>query len=163
MVKKLDHNRLTIVLVGLIVIATLVVGSSALIPSNQVFAQGTQDSPIVVHIASGDPQGGYDELHRAHMAMSLVNHLQNAGKNVTVFLDVNGVNLGLQQPSFILNGTATMLKTFIENGGSVIVCPHCLTEAGYGAEDLMEGVQLASPEQQTMAKVLSGNTIVIDY
>jgi hypothetical protein len=56
-----------------------------------------------------------------------------------------------------------MLKTFIENGGGVIVCPHCLKEAGYGPEDLMEGAVLASPEEQTMAKVLSGDAIVIDY
>lgn len=162
MINKPDQNRLTILAVCLGVTATLVIGTS-IFQTNSSFAQETQDSPIVVHIASGDPRGGYDELHRAHMAMSLATAVQDAGRNVTVFLDVNGVNLGLQQPSFIVNGTASMLQTFIENGGSVVVCPHCLMEAGYGAEDLMEGAQLASPEQQTMANVLSGDTIVIDY
>jgi hypothetical protein len=94
------------------------------------------------------------------MAVTLANRLQSAGKNFTVFLDVGGVNIGVQQPSFVLNETKSMLKTFIEKGGSVIVCPHCLMEAGYGAEDIVEGAQLASREQQTMAKVLDGNTML---
>ena len=116
----------------------------------------------MVHIKSGNPKD-FDEVHAANMAMSLATNLQNAGKNVTVFLDTNGVNIGVQQPSFILNGTTSTLKNLIANGGTVWVCPHCLMEAGYGAEDLLEGAQLADPEQQTMAKVLGGDVIVIDY
>ena len=125
-------------------------------------AQETQDKSIVVHIKSGNPKD-FDEVHAPNMAMSLTADLQSAGKNVTVFLDTNGVNIGVQQPSFILNGTTMMLKNLIANGDNVWVCPHCLTEAGYVAEDLLEGAQIASPEQQTMAKVLSGDVIVIDY
>ena len=140
---------------------TAILGTSFLRP-DIALAQETSNSPVVVHIKSGNPNN-FDEVHAANMAMSLATNLQNSGKNVTIFLDVNGVNLGLQQPSFILNGTATMLKNLITNGGSVIVCPHCLTEAGYGPEDLLKGVKVASPEDGTLGKVLGANVVVIDY
>lgn len=161
-IKKQNQNKLTMLMVCIAVTTIVVLLGTSFFRPDLAFAQETQDRPIVVHIKSGDPKD-FDEVHAANMAMSLATNVQNAGKNVTVFLDTNGVNIGVQQPSFILNGTTTMLKNLIANGGTVWVCPHCLVEAGYSAEDLLEGAQLAYPEQQTMAKVLSGDVIVIDY
>jgi sulfur relay (sulfurtransferase) complex TusBCD TusD component (DsrE family) len=160
--KKQNQNKLRVFMLCVVVTATAALLGTSFFRPDLALAQETQDRPIVVHIKSGNPKD-FDEVHAANMAMSLATNLQNAGKNVTVFLDTNGVNIGVQQPSFILNGTTTMLKNLIANGGGVWVCPHCLTEAGYGVEDLLEGAQIASPEQQTMAKVLSGDVIVIDY
>jgi sulfur relay (sulfurtransferase) complex TusBCD TusD component (DsrE family) len=153
--------------------SSIIAGTSAVMLTAAILLLGAAFAPatvlgqeegdrLVVHVKSGDPKD-YDEVHAATMAMDLANHTQNAGMNVTVFLDVNGVHLGLQQPSFILNGANAMLKNLIANGATVIVCPPCLTEAGYSPEDLAEGVQLASPEEETMAHVLSGNVTVIDY
>jgi predicted peroxiredoxin len=123
-------------------------------------AYGQQQDRLLVHIKSGTPNN-YDEVHSARMAMDIATHMQKQGKNVSVFLDVNGVNIGVKNPTFTLNSTATMLKDLIDNGGKVYVCPDCLIQAKYSEGDLMAGVQLANPE--IMAKELSGNVIVIDY
>ncbi len=50
---------------------------------------------------------------------------------------------------------------FITNGGSVIVCPGCLEEAGFSLEYVVSGV--ANPNKQTMSPVLNNNVVVIDY
>lgn len=60
------------------------------------------------------------------------------------------------------NATAS-LNDFMTNGGSVIVCPACLQEAGYTPEDVVSGVVVANPEEQTMSPVLNNNAVVIDY
>jgi sulfur relay (sulfurtransferase) complex TusBCD TusD component (DsrE family) len=160
--EKQNQNKLGAIMLCAVVTATAALLGTSFFRPDLIYAQESQDRPIVVHIKSGNPKD-FDEVHAANMAMNLATNLQNAGKNVTVFLDTNGVNIGVQQPSFILNGTTTMLKNLIANGGTVWVCPHCLMEAGYSAEELLEGAQLADPQQQTMARVLSGDVIVIDY
>jgi hypothetical protein len=150
----------TILMVCIAVTVITVLGTLSLRP-DLAFAQVTPDKTIVVHITRGNPKV-FDEVHAAYMGISLATKLQDTGKNTTVYLDVNSVNLGLQRPPLTLNETASMLKDFIANGGTVWVCSHCLTEAGYGPEDLLAGAQLA-PGRQTMAEVLSGDTTVIDY
>jgi predicted peroxiredoxin len=95
------------------------------------------------------------------MAMDLATHMQSQGKNVTVFLDVNGVNIGVKNPTFTLNSTATMLKDLMSKGAKVYVCPDCLQQAKYSQADLLPGVQVTSPE--LMSKLLTGNLIVVDY
>lgn len=141
---------------GAILLAAVL--TSTLGGTNQVYGQ--EQNRLLVHIKSGTSYS-YDEIHSARMAMDLATHMQEQGKNVTVFLDVNGVIIGVKNPTFTLNATATMLKDLIDNGGKVYVCPDCLMQAKYSEGDLMAGVQLATPE--IMAKELSRNVIVIDY
>ncbi len=129
-------------------------------PAGSVFAQA--DNNIVVHISSGDPQSTY-EVHAANMGLTLANHFQDAGRNVTVFLDVNGVHLAVNSPPAGLENSTASLNKFITNGGSVIVCPMCLEVAGYSSEDVITGAIVANPEEGTMLPVLNGNAIVIDY
>jgi sulfur relay (sulfurtransferase) complex TusBCD TusD component (DsrE family) len=140
--------------------AILLLGGAAFAPATVLGQE--QGDRVVVHVKSGDPRD-YDEAHAANMAMHLATNLQNAGMNVTIYLDVNGVHLAVQQPSFIHSQANSMLRDLIANGTAVIVCPHCLIDAGYSPEQLVEGAQLASPEEATMANVLRGNVTVIDY
>jgi sulfur relay (sulfurtransferase) complex TusBCD TusD component (DsrE family) len=143
-------------------VAALLLVVAATLPHTTTVLGQEQGDRVVVHVKSGDPKD-YDEVHAASMAMNLATNLQNAGMNVTVYLDVNGVHLAVQQPSFIHSQANSMLRDLITNGATVIVCPHCLVEAGYSPEQLVEGAQLASPEEATMANVLRGNVTVIDY
>lgn len=117
------------------------------------------DGRIVFHIKSGDAED-FDEVYDATHGMQLATHVQSAGMNVTIYLDEDGVNLGLRQPSFIFNDANAMLKNLIANGSAVVVCTPCLAEAGHIPEDLVEGAQMANPEK--MANVLT-NATVIDY
>lgn len=128
--------------------------------TNSAFAQ--TDSHVVVHISSGNPEDQY-EVNAANMGLTLANHFQDAGRNVTAFLDVNAVHLAVNNPPAGLENATTSLNEFITNGGSVIVCPMCLEVAGYSPEDVITGAIVANPEEGTMLPILNGNAIVIDY
>jgi len=128
--------------------------------SNPAFAQ--TNSNLVVHIKSGNPENK-DDVHAAKMGLTLANHFQDTGRNVTVFLDVNGANLAANTPKSGLNETTPLLKQFIGNKGSVYVCSECLTDAGYSPTDVLSGVVAVNQTDGTMLKVLNNNAIVIDY
>jgi hypothetical protein len=55
------------------------------------------------------------------MALTLANAFQDAGRNVTLFLDVNGVHLSVNEPPAGLNQTSSLMQSFVTNGGSVRV------------------------------------------
>jgi sulfur relay (sulfurtransferase) complex TusBCD TusD component (DsrE family) len=128
--------------------------------TSSVFAQ--TDNNLVVHVKSGNPENP-DEINAANMGLTLANHFQDAGRNVTVFLDVNGVHLGVNSPPAGLENATASINEFITNGGSVIVCPMCLEAAGYSSNDAITGAIVANPEEGTMLSVLNNNAIVIDY
>jgi sulfur relay (sulfurtransferase) complex TusBCD TusD component (DsrE family) len=129
-------------------------------PAGLVFAQ--TDNNLVVHIKSGNPENP-DEVNAATMALMLANHFQDAGRNVTVFVDVNGVHLAVNSPTAGLENATSLMNQFTTNGGSVHVCGPCLEAAGYSPEDVIRGAIVASPEEQSMLPVLNNNAIVIDY
>ena len=158
MTKSNSQKRISIVIILSAIVATLSLITVGL--TNHVFAQ--ENSNLVVHITRGNPENP-DDVHAASMGLTLANAFQDAGRNVTLFLDVKGVNLAVSEPPAGLNETSSLIQSFISNGGSVYVCPHCLTVAGYTPENVISGVKIADLSKQTMLKVLDGDTIVIDY
>ena len=158
MTKNYSQKRISIVVILSVIVATLSLITVGL--TNQVFAQ--ESSNLAVHIKSGNAEN-IDEVHAAKMGLTLANVFQDAGRNVSIFLDVNGVNLAVGESQAGLNETSQLIQSFVTNGGSVYVCPHCLTEAGYTPENLISGVKVADMKEQTMLQILDGDAIVIDY
>ena len=91
---------------------------------------------------------GFDN-ERASVAWSIANGGIASGFEVTMFLVASGVDWvrkGAQQVAQ-LNPldppVGQMIRTVMDNGGQILVCPPCAKVRGYGQEDLIEGVTLA--------------------
>ncbi len=116
---------------------------------------------IVVHITNGDPNDPRQML-TARMGVMIANEMQNRGKDVIVYLDSYGTLLAPKQPkSEELKSLNNILQQITNGGGRVIVCPHCYQELGNRIEDLTPGFEISNPDK--LAKILSGNVIVMDY
>jgi len=90
---------------------------------------------------------GLDD-ERSSVAWSIANGGIKSGLDVSVFLVSSGVDwvrkgaadkvhLNPEDPMMI-----DMIRFVIDNGCPVGVCPPCAKVRGYGAEDLIEGVQI---------------------
>jgi predicted peroxiredoxin len=132
--------------------------SSSSIPMHPISHGG---HTIVIHIASGDPKDARHMLS-AEMGVRMALAMQQQGKDVIVFLDSYGTMLAPRNPTDDkLKALNSDLQQFAMEGGRVIVCPHCYQVLGNKAEDLTPGFEWAGPGK--MAKVWSGDVIVIDY
>jgi predicted peroxiredoxin len=118
---------------------------------------------VMIHITSGVPT----DSHQVHSTIMGVEHaisLQESGKNVVILLDVDGVRIAAQQPATELAAVNGELKVFLDNGGRVIACDHCVMMAGLEPEDILPGVEFDShPFMPRMQKVLDEASVVLDY
>jgi predicted peroxiredoxin len=86
---------------------------------------------------------------RSSVAWSVANGGVGMGFEVTMFLVSSGVD-------WVRRGAAElarlnpldppikdMIRTVIDSGGNILVCPPCAGVRGYDADDLIEGVTLA--------------------
>lgn len=79
---------------------------------------------------------------------------QNAGHDAAIWLNVRAVYLAdAKRPSHIHGlmaeqGTSVqdMLRAFIADGGTVIMCQACSRAAGLTEADYIEGVQMGNPD-----------------
>lgn len=115
----------------------------------------------VIHITSGDPES----LHERHSAMMGIQHakaFQDAGKNVIVFLDVDGVRIADDNRPILLSVQHETLKEFINDGGRAIACEHCI--ASFDVDDLLRGVEIdPHPYMPKIQRVLEQSDVVLDY
>ncbi len=91
-----------------------------------------------------------DDAWRANMALSFARNAQNAGHPVTVFLNVTAVRLAstaIPQTVDPISGKSAqqLLSEILDQGGTVIVCPMCLSHAGVARDTLMDRAQVGSP------------------
>jgi predicted peroxiredoxin len=117
-------------------------------------ADPDREFPLVVHIAHDDPQMG-------DMALLLATNMLTAGRDVALFLDVKGVKAAVKTPPKELESVAKKVRSFLSEGGRVVVCPHCLGVAGFSQEDLAPGIEIGSPHR--MAHLLGAHVVVISY
>ena len=133
-------------------------GISGIIPASVMM---DSEKLYLVHITTGDPTSDY-ERHAAMMGVQHAKAFQEAGKEVIIFLDVNSPVLADNQHAPQLKVGHDTLKAFIEDGGRVIACQHCIVNSG--VEDLMTGIEVDShPLMPRLQKILSDADVILDY
>ncbi len=122
---------------------------------------GYDPKMYVIHITSGDPESVH-QRHSAMMGIQHANAFQDSGKNVIVFLDVDGVRIADDDRPGILTVQYESLKEFVNNGGRVIACEHCI--GSFDVDNLLRGVEIdPHPYMPKIQKVLEEADIVLDY
>lgn len=129
--------------------------------SDSVTGHFGKGQTILVHITSGDPSDTH-QLHAALMGVQHAKAFQDSGKDVIIFLDVDGVRIADQNAAVQLKDQASILKDFLTSGGRVIACDHCVAMAG--VKSLVPGVEIDShPTMPRLQKILDGNPVTLDY
>ena len=119
------------------------------------------DRLYVVHITSGDPESQH-ERHSAMMGIQHAKAFQDAGKHVVVLLDVDGVRIADENRPAILTVQYEALKEFINDGGRVIACEHCV--GSFAVDELLRGVEIdPHPYMPKLQRVLADAAVVLDY
>lgn len=109
-----------------------------------------------------------NEIKRATMAIMFATRVrQQKQMPVTIFLNVDGVQIANKNQPEIKNvmdkSLKTMLQDFMKAGGRVIICPMCMKNAaGITQADLIEGVELGGPDVTWLA-LFAENTTVLSY
>jgi len=86
---------------------------------------------------------------RSSVAWSVANGGVGMGFEVTMFLVSSGVDwvrkgaAEVARPNPLDPPIRDMIRTVVENGGEILVCPPCAGVRGYDQDDLMDGVTLA--------------------
>jgi len=86
---------------------------------------------------------------RSSVAWSVANGGVGMGFEVTMFLVSSGVDwvrkgaAEVARPNPLDPPIKDMIRTVVENGGEILVCPPCAGVRGYDQDDLMDGVTLA--------------------
>ena len=133
-------------------------GISGIIPASVITES---EKNYVVHITTGDPNDNY-ERHAALMGIQHAKAFQDSGKEVIVFLDVSSPVLADVQHSPKLALGHDTLKTFIEDGGRVVACQHCIEMSG--VKELLTGVEVdGHPQMPRLQKILSNADVILDY
>jgi predicted peroxiredoxin len=87
---------------------------------------------------------------------------KKAGKQVVVFLDVNGVKLIDNNHPDELGYHYDTLKSFLKAGGKIIACQHCLEMNEIDSP--LKGVTVDKhPTMPALQKALESARVVLDY
>ncbi len=121
-------------------------------------AVGVKDG-VFIHISEA-----YQDAHRALMPLKMATMMAE-DRDVLVYMDIHAVELLVKGAKELQLGdfepAHVYIKTLLEKGVGVYACPTCLKLAGYTADDLMEGVQLANKE--AFFGFTKGRILTLDY
>jgi sulfur relay (sulfurtransferase) complex TusBCD TusD component (DsrE family) len=138
-------------------VAALLVALGALSPTSTLAQEAEKN--VVVHI------GQYsNDLHSATMGVSLAHKMQEAGAEVTIFVDREAVRMGEQGQPLLTYGDSdldTLLSNYLDGGGSVLVCPHCAELGGVEPSELRDGFEMGT--QESIAELFMNADTVISY
>ena len=91
---------------------------------------------------------GFDD-ERSSVAWSIANTASASNMDVTVFLVAAGVDwvrkgaTEVAQLNPLDPSIGDMMKSILDNGGRILVCPPCAKVRGYTEESLIEGATIA--------------------
>jgi predicted peroxiredoxin len=110
-------------------------------------------SSIIYHLTS-------DEPWRATVAISDATTMLKLGHKVTLWLSIEGVQIGVKHPHHYLglDSLSRNVTNFIAGGGRVIICEVCLRKAGYSNNDIIDGAIIGNPV--IISNLLSNATVV---
>jgi len=102
---------------------------------------------VVINLTSGK-----EDLHKVTMAYQLANHALDAGREVVLFLNVRGPELGSKQLSSKLAfhqnpPIRKMLTDLVARGATVLACPTCMEVLSLNDTDLLDGIVVADREK----------------
>lgn len=122
---------------------------------------GFFDRSVFVHISSGNPDDPH-EINSALRGIENAKMLHDAGHNVVIFLDVDGVRLVDDNHPQSLDAPYAGLKDFLNDGGRVIACDLC--GGSTHVKDLLRGVEIdLGPTMPKMQRLLMESNIILDY
>ena len=123
-----------------------------------------QGKPILVHITSGNSNNTH-EVHSASMGVDHALALLRNGNDVAILLDVDGVRIAATDVAAELKPINDNLNLFLNEGGRVIACDHCISMAGLKNDEMLSGVEIDNhPIMHRMQNILNeDNVVVIDY
>ncbi|UCE62163.1 MAG: DsrE family protein [Phycisphaerales bacterium] len=105
-----------------------------------------------------------EDAHAVLMGLKMAN-LMAEDRDVLVYFDLQGVHVVLKGAEDIshnaFDSSHTQLRTLIDRGVPLYVCPACLKAAGKGPGDVMEGVKVANKE--AFFSFTNGRIITLDY
>lgn len=143
--------------VALLAVLVLIVAGGGF-SSAPVWAQDAEKT-VVVHI------GQYsNDLHAATMGVGLARQMQDAGADVTIFVDREGVRMGEEgQPLLTYGDTdlAALLSAYIDGGGTVLVCSHCAELGGVEPDELRRGFEMGT--QESIVELFMNADTVVSY
>jgi sulfur relay (sulfurtransferase) complex TusBCD TusD component (DsrE family) len=104
-----------------------------------------------------------DDGPRAAMAIGFgTKLLQEKKMPVTIFLNVEGVRLANKNIAQC-KASQELLRTFIQHGGRVVICPMCMQNVGgMDRDDLISGVTMGGPDV-TWPALFDDNVTVLSY
>lgn len=119
-----------------------------------------ENTDVLINFTSDVEKDPHSSLMGLHMAKMI----QGQGMNVTLFMNVHGVKLAskkLSKTKFAKENMDDLLNEIIENGGTVLVCPHCMEIEEIKEKQLIDGAIVASPEK--MAALLKSDFKTFTY
>jgi predicted peroxiredoxin len=143
-------------------IISLLVLLNVFVFSHAVLAQETaQPRQVVIHLTQFS-----SDLHAVNMALKFGTMAANAGANVTLFLDLDGVRLAdARQPLNLTWGhgdsVATLFDAYVKSGGRILVCPHCAHAVGLEADNLRQGATMS--DEKALLSILMEADVILDY
>ncbi len=101
------------------------------------------------------------------MALGQANRALESGYKVVIFLHVRGIFIAskrFKSDGFADSGKSLqdLLKSAMDKGAQVIICPMCMKKAGMAMDDLIKGVVRGGPDV-TMKAMTAENTAVISF
>jgi predicted peroxiredoxin len=145
------------------IIVAILLAAITIIPTLQTANAATASSQniYVIHIKSGDPEDQF-QIHSAQMGVEHALAFKNAGKQVVVFLDVNGVKLIDNDHPKKLDFHYDTLKSFLKSGGKIIACQHCLEMNQIKSP--LKGITVDKhPTMPELQKALERARVILDY
>jgi sulfur relay (sulfurtransferase) complex TusBCD TusD component (DsrE family) len=119
------------------ILAVLAALSFTFAPISATYA-GDAD-PLFVNVTT-------DELHRANMALTFSKNQFERKHPVTIFLNDRAVFLGSRAEGERFKHHQDLLKSFIKDGATVLICPMCMKHYGVKEADLIEGIKVGNPD-----------------
>lgn len=91
---------------------------------------------VFVNLTSSEPE-------RATMGVGFAYALLKDGHTVTIFLNLDGGPLGSTKSAGLAEQRKT-LESFIKEGGTVLICPHCMELRHIPESDLVKGIAMSN-------------------
>ena len=114
---------------------------------------------VFLHVSNGT-----NDPHRVLMALKMA-EIMSEDKDVLIYFDIKGVEVVLKDALDLefshFPSSQAQLKTLVEKGVQIYVCPGCLKAAGKTADDVMEGINIA--EKEAFFNFTSGRILTLDY